>query len=312
MQGVARADRAGVAPGEDKNDLRRLDDPRDFVRQEISLALELGKKVVPVLFDETPMPRSEQLPGPLAALPNFDALMIRGKTYEYDAQLAELVRLLAKVPGMPEPQPADEPGKRILRFAEDLLSEHFCGREAELGTLEEALRGEAAVTSPPVAIHGMGGCGKTQLALKYAIEHQDRYAGIWWFRAERPELLEAGFEVFCVDCAAPRDKKEAPFAAATRWLSRQPAWLLVFDNADTPEQLRPYLKPFRENRELTKHQLIITSRNPDWSGVATAVHLRTWTPEQAAVFLRSRMAGSEQREALSLAKRLGGLPLALE
>ena len=90
---------------------RRLDDADDFVRREIALALELGKKVIPVLFDDTPVPSAEQLPDLLKPLASRDALRLRGKTYEYQTQRRELVRLLAKVPGVPKSLPeAGAPG----------------------------------------------------------------------------------------------------------------------------------------------------------------------------------------------------------
>jgi hypothetical protein len=82
---------------------RRLDDAHDFVRREIALALERSKKVIPVLFDDTPVPTRDRLPDPLKALASCDALTLRGKTYEYRTQRRELVRLLAKAPGVPEP-----------------------------------------------------------------------------------------------------------------------------------------------------------------------------------------------------------------
>ena len=85
--------------------MRRLEDPKDFVRQEISQALRLDKKVIPVLFDDKPPPLKKDLPKPLKALADCDALTLRGKLYEYDTQLAELVRLVGKVPGVPQPLP---------------------------------------------------------------------------------------------------------------------------------------------------------------------------------------------------------------
>lgn len=84
---------------------RRLDDPDEFVRQEIALALERGKKVIPLLFEDTPVPSANRLPEPLKTLASCDALTLRGKTYEYTTQRRELVRLLAKVSGVPEPLP---------------------------------------------------------------------------------------------------------------------------------------------------------------------------------------------------------------
>ena len=91
---------------------RRLNDKHDFVRQEIALALAQGKKVIPVAFDDTPLPPRGRLPAPLKALVDCDALTLGGKTFEYGNQRRELVRLLAKVPGVPAPFPeaGDQPG----------------------------------------------------------------------------------------------------------------------------------------------------------------------------------------------------------
>lgn len=100
-QGVvdARVLLALIAPGwlnaTDDRGLRRLDDPKDYVRREIAMALELNKRVMPILFDDTPVPGAQHLPECLTGLASKDALTLRGKNYEYDVQLAELFRLLA-------------------------------------------------------------------------------------------------------------------------------------------------------------------------------------------------------------------------
>jgi hypothetical protein len=78
---------------------RRLDDAHDFVRREIALALEQGKKVIPILFNDTPVPQRDQLPDPLKALASYEVLRLGGKEFEYETQRRELVRLLAKVSG---------------------------------------------------------------------------------------------------------------------------------------------------------------------------------------------------------------------
>lgn len=61
---------------------RRLDDPGDFVRREIALALDRGKRVIPVLFDDTPVPPADRLPEALKPLAARDALPLRGKSFE--------------------------------------------------------------------------------------------------------------------------------------------------------------------------------------------------------------------------------------
>ena len=69
----------------DKKGKRRLLDPKDFVRQEIALALEFGKKIIPVLIDDESLPKDEELPKCLKKLTSCDAHFLRGKTAEYDA-----------------------------------------------------------------------------------------------------------------------------------------------------------------------------------------------------------------------------------
>lgn len=88
---------------------RRLDDPADFVRLEIDQALREGKRVIPVLFDDTPMPRPADLPEPLRALAGIDAFVLRGKDLDYEHQLRELVRL-ATAAGITPAPPRRAPG----------------------------------------------------------------------------------------------------------------------------------------------------------------------------------------------------------
>ena len=74
-----------IGPGwrdaHDSSGNRRLDDPQDVVRGEIALALRLGKTVIPVLFDDTPVPELDELSN-LKPLSGRNALTLRGKTYE--------------------------------------------------------------------------------------------------------------------------------------------------------------------------------------------------------------------------------------
>lgn len=163
---------------------RRLDDPADLVRQEVALALQSGHHVIPVLFDDVPVPAAAQLPPPLQALAGRDAHLLRGKNYEYEVQLEQLIALIAAVPGV---TPAREPGVLLargpgefevyrglhyapvrlrapLRRAFDPLVEDrtriFAGRRQELTRLMDFAAGDEegylVVTGPP-------GFGKTAL-----------------------------------------------------------------------------------------------------------------------------------------------------
>jgi hypothetical protein len=70
--------------GTDAQGQRRLDDPEDFVRLEIATALQRGLRVMPVLVDGAGMPRADELPAALAALPRRQALMLMDGTWDRD------------------------------------------------------------------------------------------------------------------------------------------------------------------------------------------------------------------------------------
>lgn len=66
----------------DASQNRRLDDPADYVRIEVRLALEAGKTVVPILLDGAAMPRPTELPSELRSLCTKQALSADGNTVE--------------------------------------------------------------------------------------------------------------------------------------------------------------------------------------------------------------------------------------
>ena len=247
----------------DENGKRRLDNPGDFVRREIALALVQGKKVIPVLLDDAPMPGAQALPEDLQPLASRDALTLRGKTYEYDRQLAELVRLIAATPGVAQPRRlAEGVPERPFRGSDQVLSPHFCGRDAELGEIDDAFGTAAADRPLAVALWGIGGSGKTQVALRYALDHASLYAGVWWFRAQSAALLEEDFGELVRACQVTKaNEREPAREAALRWLTRQPRWLLVFDNAEEAAGVRAALpEGVRTTRSLRR----ATRPGADW------------------------------------------------
>jgi hypothetical protein len=222
------------------------------------------------------------------------------------------MRLLDKLktlPGVPPPRFRLPAGvEQPFRLIDQVLSPHFQDPHAQLGQLRETLAGGQRVALVArAAIYGMGGLGKTQLALKYSHDFRDRYAGVWWFRAESADLLEADAAACCAAVAAPQREGEAPSAALKRWLAGQPAaWLLVYDNAEDPSVLRPLLP------DGDRHHVLLTSRNPAWGGLAQPLGLETWSEEQGADFLEGRLAGRRRDDLRALSADLDGLPLALE
>ena len=179
----------------------------------------------------------------------------------------------------------------------------FTGRESLLDRLHTALTsGEVAALTQAIA--GLGGMGKTQLALEYSYRHAHEYEGLWWLRAETPETLVADYAALAAAVELPESEsadREVIVEAVRRWLAQQAQpWLLVFDNATGPESLRDYL-PRR-----AFHHVLVTSRN------ARLLQVNVFEREESIAFLLER-TGSEAHEVANvLAETLGDLPLALE
>jgi TIR domain len=91
----------------DTEGYRRLDDPTDNVRLEIETALTSGIPVMPVLVDNTSMPRPQQLPESLAPMTRRNALELTYNRYSDDLShlLKEVERILARTAAAPPPVP---------------------------------------------------------------------------------------------------------------------------------------------------------------------------------------------------------------
>jgi tetratricopeptide (TPR) repeat protein len=218
-------------------------------------------------------------------------------------------RILAAVEGRSSTKPT------TTRLFENVPTRdrNFTGRDAALAELHTLLMDDkpAAITqAAQAAIHGLGGIGKTTLAAEYAHRYQGTYAGVYWCKAESRTLLIQDLAAL----AARLDPKLAELAdqekAAQAGLSRLAAhaglpYLLVYDNVETPKALKDLL-PHAGAR------VLITTRYPDWGGLATTEKLDVLAPDAAATFLEKRAGRKDSAGAAKLADALGYLPLALD
>ena len=114
-------------------------------------------------------------------------------------------------------------------------------------TINEKLHVPHQKASVPYAltIHGLGGTGKTQLALKYVKDHQDDYNPILWIYAKDEDSVRSSFERCASELQLSVDRTQTQGSslldsptvqAVLRWLySRKDmdeAWLAIIDNAD--------------------------------------------------------------------------------
>jgi tetratricopeptide (TPR) repeat protein len=186
---------------------------------------------------------------------------------------------------------------------------NFTGREDLLAALHKAL-GSKQPTALTQAISGLGGVGKTQLAVEYAHRHAADYDVVWWIRAEEPATLASDLAALAGPLNLPQ--KDATdqrliVQAVQSWLdAKQARSLLIFDNARGPEELPEYLPQSRLGH------VIITSRNPNWRTVAAPLPVQVWSRDEATRFLLKRTVQTDENAAAKLAEELGDLPLALE
>jgi tetratricopeptide (TPR) repeat protein len=194
---------------------------------------------------------------------------------------------------------------------------YFTGREAILRDLHEALsRDSATALTQGYVISGLGGIGKTQTAVEYAYRYRSEYRYIFWTRAESEVTLQAGFVEIAKLLDLPEQDATNPaetVQAVKHWLEREGEWLLICDNADTPELLKAYYP------RTPRGHILLTSRARlfDTLGIARPLALEKLQPEEALRFLYKRTARAqsdpaEQKAAEQLAAELGYLPLALE
>ena len=198
-------------------------------------------------------------------------------------------------------QSADAMGAgRALRLA--LPPTLLVGRENLLVDLDTLLAGSAGPRV--VALYGLGGAGKTSVALAYAHRHLAEAGIAWQFPAQDAAVLAAAFS----ELAAQLGAREGgdPVAVVHTILATYPAgWLLVFDNAPDWISVERFLPPAGNGR------VLITSRNALWPQ-GQGVEVPVLDLEAAAGFLAARTADADHQAAAALAEAVGGLPLALE
>jgi tetratricopeptide (TPR) repeat protein len=178
---------------------------------------------------------------------------------------------------------------------------HFTGRTEVLAHLESLLgQGVVAVT----AVQGLGGIGKTELALEYAWIHRERYAVTWWVHASNQVEMTADLVRLARALGLGTDANpEHTIDLLRAEMDTRSDWLLVFDNASDATAVRSFL-PGGGGR------VLVTSRLRNWTGVATVCPVEVMTLPEAIAYLRIG-TGCDSPEAAELAGELGCLPLAL-
>jgi hypothetical protein len=174
----------------------------------------------------------------------------------------------------------------------------FTGREELLAAVRNALvsGGRAAVQ----ALHGWGGVGKTQLAAEYAHRFRADYDVGWWIRAERTGLIGEQVAALGAElgCAAPGTSLERVRVAVLTELRERERWLLIFDNAESPQDIAGWLPGGNGH-------VLITSRAQGWEEVAVPVEVDVLDRAESVALLTGRVPGLADADADRVAEELG-------
>jgi hypothetical protein len=185
----------------------------------------------------------------------------------------------------------------------------FTGRGAGLEKLRDNLMGGGKAVVLAQALYGLGGVGKTQMALEYAYRFMADYDLIWWVPAERADQIVSSLADLAgrLGITVGENVTEAAKAALESLRrGRSPArWLLIFDNAEEPKELEPFLPAGGGH-------ILITSRNQTWSYLAEPLEIDVFDRRESVAHLLLHVPDLAQPEADRVAAALGDLPLAIE
>lgn len=201
----------------------------------------------------------------------------------------------------------------------------FTGRADLISELRSHLSAATEVRTTaitqPQTLCGLGGVGKTRLAIEYAWHFVSHYDALFFVQADSPEnvstnlarlvdLLPPGL----ITAEAPTD--DARLRVVLDWLANNPRWLLILDNVDTSDAAAAVRAHLRTISSASGH-VLITSRLTTWPAGFTRVPLDVLSPAESVSLLLTRTDGrskgvTDDADAADIARDLGGLALALE
>ena len=199
----------------------------------------------------------------------------------------------------------------------------FCGRDSELEAIAAQLKstGNGCVHS---AICGLGGVGKTSLAVEFLWRYEEEYpGGIFWISGESNDLFQSSFSEMARQIGTFEQDFSVSLTRTLDWLRRRDGlWCLVIDNLDEIK-MSPVMRKVLTGhwKHAARGHIIITTRREvvevsEETEIEEqcCIQLRCLTEEEGIQFLQMRTgkAGGEDGDIRKLVLELGGLPLALD
>lgn len=223
------------------------------------------------------------------------------------ATLRQIAALQAREPTGPESRPA---GLASKIWRAPARNPNFTGRDEALADLQTKLIAGSTVTV--YSISGLGGIGKTQLAIEYAHRYAGDYDIVWWVPAEEAATIASYFAALAARLGlASEGTPEEIRSAVQEAFGTTDGWLLVFDNADSVEDVEWWM-PTVPMQTGTAGHVIVTTRRRGFRRIGSVLELDVIDMNAAVHILQSRVSTLQRPDAESIAELLGRLPLAIE
>lgn len=272
------------------------------------------RKLIPIRVGEC------DRPGLLAAVVGFDLFGLEDA--QAKAALLDGVASATRGRAKPESKPKFPVGGRAISTAARFpgtgpsiwrmpaRNPNFTGRDDELIAMKDSLGADPTVTVH--SLSGLGGVGKTQLAVEYAHKFASDYDVVWWIAAETPATIPDRFAALATSLGLePTGDPDELCAAVHNALRTAGGWLLIFDNADDVEDIAPWV-PSGPVSEGTPGHVIVTTRRRGFRRLGAVLDLDVIEMAAAVRMLHGRVPDIDDVVAESIADILGRLPLGLE
>jgi tetratricopeptide (TPR) repeat protein len=208
--------------------------------------------------------------------------------------------------------PDFDPSHHVFHVPFRQKGNEIVGQEQALQEVRKQLtEGKRTAIGQTASFRGLGGLGKTQLAVEYAYRHRSDYPnGVIWINADQDidaQLIEIAHKGRWI---APASEHKYKLQIAQQRLRSYSDCLVIFDNLDDRRAIDAYLP----DPEANPH-ILVTSRNDfaDFAPVPLELLDQSLSVELLIQESRRQPANDEEESAAGeIARSLGGLPLALE
>ncbi|KAH9207082.1 hypothetical protein DL95DRAFT_450501 [Leptodontidium sp. 2 PMI_412] len=218
-------------------------------------------------------------------------------------------------------------GLNLVSFPE---ATHFVAREKELSKMHELLQDHSSRSC--VILHGLGGMGKTQLAITYARRHKEKYTAIFWLNANDEDSLKLSFRdvvqqvlryhpsTSVLSSVDQNKDLDQVVSAVKAWLEfpRNSNWLLIYDNFDNPKTSGSpdsSAVNIRQFLPRSDHGSVIITTRSSQVRQGERIHIQKLPDVREGLEIVSNVSGrkgiEKDPDAIALVKELDGLPLAL-